>query len=89
MKRRRYEQIMEAIDEGMTDEELADIFDRKAERRDLALKTMHVYRMVHDHTLPRYEETAKNGYNRPGKYNPNGMLTIAEILERYLGRHGL
>lgn len=45
---RRYDRIMQAIDEGKTDEELAEMFPDKAITKKYALRTMHVYRLVHD-----------------------------------------
>ena len=44
---RRYDQIMQAIDLGLSDEELARKFDPN-HALDQAAITMRVYRMVHD-----------------------------------------
>lgn len=55
----RYDRIMRDIDRGLTDEELAmkyrePLKEGQTERQGLkaAIKVMHVYRMVHDGTLP-------------------------------------
>ena len=44
---RRYDQIMQAIELGLSDEELARKFDPH-HALDQAMITMRVYRMVHD-----------------------------------------
>lgn len=60
----RYERIMADIDAGMTDDELARkyMFDEATSKyenhRKNAVQCMHVYRMVHDGTLPRYADLA-------------------------------
>lgn len=49
----RYERIMQDIDEGLTDEQLAEKYYSKTamrspKSRKEALKCMHVYRLAHD-----------------------------------------
>ena len=46
---RRYDRIMQAISLGLSDSEIAA-------RHKTDSATIHVYRMVHDGTLPRYAD---------------------------------
>lgn len=52
---RRYDRIMQAIDEGKTDEELAEMFPDKSITNKTALKTMRMYRLVHDQKTCKHE----------------------------------
>ena len=45
---RRYEKIMRAIDDGKTDEELAEMFPDKSITKKSMISTMRMYRLVHD-----------------------------------------
>ena len=56
---RRYEKIMRAIDEGKTDEELAEMFPDKSITNKTALKTMRMYRLVHDKKTCEHESSYK------------------------------
>lgn len=82
----RYDRIMADIDAGMTDDELArrHMFDEATSKyehtRKNAAQCMHVYRMVHDGTLPKYADLTYE-INRHGGYKRGGE-TIADRLAR-------
>ena len=82
----RYERIMADIDAGLTDEELARkyMFDEATSKyettRKNAVQCMHVYRMVHDGTLPMYADLTYK-VNRYGGWVRCGE-TIADRLAR-------
>lgn len=52
---RRYDRIMQAIDEGKTDEELAKIFPDKSITEKSMISTMRMYRLVHDQKTCKHE----------------------------------
>ena len=70
---RRYDRIMQAISLGLSDSELAA-------KHGTDSATIHVYRMVHDGTLPRYADLTYN-INRYGGWERGGE-TIADRLAR-------
>lgn len=69
---RRYDRIMDAIGLGLSDSEIAG-------RHKTDSATIHVYRMVHDGTLPRYGDT--QDYRLYGSSGRGGE-TIADRLAR-------
>lgn len=52
---RRYEKIMRAIDDGKTDEELAEMFPDKSITKKSMISTMRMYRLVHDQKTCKLE----------------------------------
>lgn len=52
---RRYDRIMQAIDEGKTDEELAEMFPDKSITKKQIISTMRIYRLVHDQKTCKHE----------------------------------
>lgn len=50
---RRYDRIMQAIDEGKTDEELAEMFPDNSVTKKAHLQTIRMYRMAHDEKARR------------------------------------
>lgn len=70
---RRYDRIMQAIILGLSDSEIAA-------KHGTDSATIHVYRMVHDGTLPRYADLTYN-VNRYGGWVRDGE-TIADRLAR-------
>lgn len=69
----RYDRIMQAISPGLSDSEIAA-------KHGTDSATIHVYRMVHDGTLPRYPDLTYN-INRYGGWERGGE-TIADRLAR-------
>ena len=70
---RRYDRIMQAISLGLSDSEIAA-------KHGTDSATIHVYRMVHDGTLPKYPDLTHE-INRYGGYKRGGE-TIADRLAR-------
>lgn len=70
---RRYDRIMQAIGLGQSDSE-------SAARHKTDGATIHVYRMVHDGTLPRYADLTYK-INRYGGWERGGE-TITDRLAR-------
>lgn len=70
---RRYDRIMQAISLWLSDSEIAA-------KHGTDSATIHVYRMVHDGTLPRYTDLTYN-INRYGGWERGGE-TIADLLAR-------
>ena len=70
---RRYDRIMQAISLGLSDSEIAA-------KHGTDSATIHVYRMVHDGTLPKYADLTYE-INRHGGYKRDGE-TIADRLAR-------
>ena len=70
---RRYDRIMQAIGLGLSDSEIAA-------KHGTDSATIHVYRMVHDGTLPRYADLTYK-VNRYGGCVRDGE-TIADRLAR-------
>lgn len=56
---RRYDRIMQAIDEGKTDEELAEMFPDKSITEKSMISTMHMYRLIHDQKTCEHESSYK------------------------------
>lgn len=56
---RRYEKIMQAIDDGKTDEELAEMFTDKSITKKQMISTMRTYRLVHDQKTCKHESNYK------------------------------
>lgn len=56
---RRYDRIMQAIDEGKTDEELAEMFQDKTITKKSMISTMRMYRLVHDQKTCEHESSYK------------------------------
>lgn len=77
---RRYDQIMQAIELGLSDEELARKFDPH-HAPDQAMATMRVYQMVHDGPLPLYGGLS----GKHGRLS-NYFDTIAMRLQKIYGR---
>lgn len=69
----RYDQIMQAIGLGLSDSMIAERYSTDS-------ATIHVYRMVHDGTLPKYADMTYN-INRYGGWDRGGE-TIADRLSR-------
>lgn len=58
----RYDQIMDDIDNGLTDEDLARLYYKQSQINSAsafrqAVKCMHVYRLAHDKRNTRFSET--------------------------------
>ena len=70
---RRYDRIMQAISLGLSDSEIAA-------KHGTDSATIHVYRMVHDGTLPMYADLTYK-VNRYGGWVRDGE-TIADRLAR-------